>query len=435
MVPSKVKAFSSLVTLFALLLAACAPAATPTPAPTRPPAATQAPTPAASPAAKFECKDPLGCVDIAPGQPIHIAYMLVVSGENASLGIDEKRGVEIAIDDRGGKLLDHPIQLTGEDTGCSAEGGQTAAQKVAADKTIVGIVGTTCSSEARAAAPILDKAGLVMISPSNTAPDLTDPAKHLPVYLRTAHNDKVQGRVAAEFAFNQLKVKTAATIHDGSIYADQLQQIFAQEFKKLGGTVTAQEAVQKGDTDMRPVLTKIAAGKPEIIYYPIFMPEGGYITQQARQVSGLENTKLMSADGLFSTDFLKVGKDVVGVYLSSPDFTAFPAAYKDFVGKYQKKYGEKPISVYHAHAYDAAAMLFAAIEKVAVKDPDGTLHIPRKALRDALYATKDFKGLTGNLTCDQYGDCADPHIGVYQITQENVTKGELPSTPIWRPGM
>lgn len=274
-----------------------------------------------------------------------------------------------------------------------------------------------------------------MISPSNTAPDLTDPAKHLPVYLRTAHNDKVQGRVAAEFAYNQLKVKSAATIHDGSIYADQLQQIFAQEFKKLGGTVTAQEAVQKGDTDMRPVLTKIAAGKPEIIYYPIFMPEGGYITQQAHQVSGLENTKLMSADGLFSTDFLKVGKDVVGVYLSSPDFTAFPAGYKDFVAKYQKKYGEKPISVYHAHAYDAAAMLFAAIEKVAVKDADGTVHIPRKALRDALYATKDFKGLTGNLTCDQYGDCADPHIGVYQITEENVTKGELPSTPIWRPGM
>ena len=69
--------------------------------------------------------------------------------------------------------------------------------------------------------------------------------------------------MAAEFAFKQLKVKRAATIHDGSIYAEQLQAVFAETFKKLGGTITSQEAVAPTDTDMRPVLTKIATGKPE----------------------------------------------------------------------------------------------------------------------------------------------------------------------------
>ena len=78
---------------------------------------------------KFECTDAIGCVDVAPGDPIHIAYMLTISGATAYLGEDSKGAVEIAVDDRGGKLLDHDISLTGEDSGCSAEGGQTAATK------------------------------------------------------------------------------------------------------------------------------------------------------------------------------------------------------------------------------------------------------------------------------------------------------------------
>jgi branched-chain amino acid transport system substrate-binding protein len=145
----------------------------------------------------FVCEDAIGCIEIKPGEPIHIAYALVVNGPDASLGIDSRRGIELAIDDKGATLLDHPIELTGEDTACNAEGGQAAATKLAADPTIVGIIGTNCSAEARAAAPILSDAGFTMISPSNTAPDLTDPAKHVAGYARTAHNDKVQGAVAA----------------------------------------------------------------------------------------------------------------------------------------------------------------------------------------------------------------------------------------------
>jgi branched-chain amino acid transport system substrate-binding protein len=173
--------------------------------------------------------------------------------------------------------------------------------------------------------------------------------------------------------------------------------------------------VQPTDTDMHSVLTKIAAAKPEIIYYPIFIAAGGFVTAQAKEVAGLENVKLMGADGLFSPAFLKAaGQAVVGFYQSSPDFSAFASGYQDFLAKHQKKYNEKPLSAFHAHAYDAANMIFAAIEKVAVKDTDGTLHIGRQALRDALFATKDFKGLTGTLTCTPTGDCSDPKIAVYQ---------------------
>ncbi len=386
---------------------------------------------------EFKVEDLIGVVKINPGESIHIAAWMVVAGPDASLGTDTKRGIEIAIEEKGRKILGFPIKLTVQDTGCNAEGGQAAATKLAADPTIIAAIGSSCSSEARPGAPILWKAGITTVSPSATSPDLTDPTKRgreFEGFLRTAHNDKVQGAIAAEFAWKQLKVKRAATIHDGSIYAEKLQAIFSETFKKWGGTITSQEAVAPTDTDMRPVLTKIATGKPEFIYYPVFIAAGGHITRQVKEVKGLEKAALMGADGIFSPDFYKAaGERAMGMYHSSPDFSAFGEGYKTFLEKHQKKYGEKPIAPFHAHAYDAAIMIFSAIEKVAKKGPDGTLYIGRKALKDALYATKNLKGLTGNLTCDQYGDCADPRIAIYITKAENIKKLEMPEKPFWTP--
>jgi branched-chain amino acid transport system substrate-binding protein len=368
-------------------------------------------------------------VKIAKGASLTIAYWLVVAGPDASLGIDSRRGIEIAIDDKGGKLLGHSIKLIGEDTGCNAEGGVTAATKLSANKAIVAAIGSNCSSEAVPGAPILWKAGLVTVSPSNTAPKLTAPDRgpDFGGYLRTAHNDSVQGRVAAEFAVKVLKIKKAATIHDGSPYAEGLANVFGDVFTRLAGagSLVAREAISPTDTDMRPVLTKIAVGKPEIIYYPIFTSAAGHVTRQAKEVSGLANVKLMGADGMFSADFLKAAGDgAKGMYLSSPDLSpeALGPAYKVFQDKHQKKYGEKPLSAFHAHAYDAAMMIFAALEKVAKKDAAGNTYVGRQALRDALFATKNFKGLTGTLTCNRFGDCADPKIAVYQVVSADPAK-------------
>lgn len=372
----------------------------------------------AAEAATGACDDALGCVTVAAGDPIRIASALVIAGPNESLGTDSQHGVEIAIKDRG-DVAGHPVELQAEDDGCSAEGGQTAATKIASDPTIVAVVGHSCSSSCTPAAPIYNDAGLTMISPSCTAPALTGQTSHVPSFLRTAHNDNIQGKVMAEFVWNELKLKTAATIHDGSPYAEQLQQVFADEFKKLGGTITAQEAVNVGDTDMRPVLTSIATGKPEFLYYPIFIAEGGFITAQAKEVAGLEKTILAGADAMLSPDFLKAaGGAAEGMYASGPDLAFTGDAYSKFVTTYEAEFGSKPISVFHAHAYDAANMIFDAIEKVAKTDADGNTVIGRQALRDALYATKDFNGITGKLTCNENGDCANPKIAVNEIKDE-----------------
>jgi branched-chain amino acid transport system substrate-binding protein len=365
----------------------------------------------------YVCTDALGCVDIGPSDPIHIAYALVIAGPDETLGIDSRNGAEVAIAMKG-QVLGHDIKFTGEDDGCSAEGGQAAGTKLAADPTIVAIIGTSCSSAARVAMPLISQAGMVMISASNTAVDLTvaGNANNYPGYLRTAHSDSVQGAAAAKFAYEKMGVRKAATIHDGSMYADQLQQVFAKSFKEMGGTITTTEAVDPNQTDFKSVLTSVAATGPEFIYYPIFVKAGSLITRQAKETPGLEGVYLMGADGMFSPDVVEGAGDAVeGLYVSSPDLAAFGADYAAvFLPKYNEMFGTDPISIFHAHAFDAANIIFAAIEKVAVKDADGTLHIGRQALRDAMYATKDFKGLTGNLTCTPTGDCADPKIAVYQ---------------------
>jgi branched-chain amino acid transport system substrate-binding protein len=380
-----------------------------------------------------ECEDAIGCVEIAEGEPIRIAYMLTISGATAFLGEDSRGAIEIAIEDRGGELLGHEIELIGEDSLCSAEGGQTAAQKVAADTQVVGIIGTNCSSSATAALPIISEAGLVLISPSNTAPALTDPeGTWQPGYYRTAHNDLFQGRVAAEYAYNELGARTAATIHDGSPYADGLQGVFAERFQELGGTITFQGAVNVGDTDMRPILTSVAADSPEVLYFPIFEPEGNFIAAQSKEIPGLENTTLFGADGLLVEGFpANTGPAAVGMYLSGPFVEG--GAYDELLAKWDAKFGGPPPSGFHGHAYDATNILLDAIEEVALEG-GGTVLIPRQALRDAITATAGFAGVTGTLTCNENGDCATGEaLGIYELTDAEVSGGNWPPTAVWTP--
>ncbi len=377
---------------------------------------------------KLECTDELGCVEIAEGDPIMLASSLVISGPNTQLGLDSQWGVEIAIKyaNEDGGVLGHTIELQAEDDGCNAEGGQASAQKVVSNPDIVALIGTSCSGAGVPASEIISEAGYVMVSPSNTAPVLTDSATHGAGYLRTAHNDKVQGRAMAEFAYNELGLRTAAAIHDGDPYTEGLASVFRAAFEELGGEVVAFEAVTPDATDLTPVLTTIAAaGPPEFLYYPVFIELGANITKQSQEVDGLNNVVLAAADGVQSPDFIAAAGDAAeGMYASGPDLGFGNDLYKKFLATYKEDYGTEPTAPFHAHAYDATSIILAAIEKVAVQGDDGSLMIGRQALREALFATSNFAGVTGTLTCDANGDCADP-----QITVNEVQNGEF--VPIW----
>ena len=370
----------------------------------------------------FECTDPIGCVEVAPDNPIKIGVLQVLSGDLQLYGLDNLRSVELAVEDRGGELLGHPIDLKTEDSLCSKEGGTTAASKIVADPQIVAIIGPTCSGAAASAIEVMSESGLVMISGSSSAPSLTSVGGERgsdwqPGFLRTAQNDALSGRAAATFAFEVLGVTKAATIDDGDPYTRGLADTFQQVFTELGGEIVLAAVVNKGDTNMQPVLTAVARSEAELVFFPVFQPEGDYIVLHAREVEGLENITLMSAEGLYQDSFIEtVDQAGVGLHLVIPTTPEGPA-YDAFVSKYEAKYEEAPTQIYYTHTYDAANMLLNAIDAVALEDGkvDGTLHIGRQALRDALYATAGYQGLTGSLTCDEYGDCGVARFQVIRL--------------------
>jgi len=398
-------------------------------------------------AAVSGCSDPLGCVQIAPGEPLHIAYLLSTTGPTADLGQDALGGVQIAIDDRRGSLLGRPILLTGEDTDCSAEGGLAAAVRLQLmpDPSLIGIIGTSCSASMTAAMGAVSDAGLTVISPSNTAISLTqEGGGWRPGYFRTAYNDLLQAKMAAEYARSILGLRRAATIHDGSIYGDELQAQFARDFRDLGGTITYQGQIDPTDTDLGGVIDAAAASLPELLYFPVFEPQGSLLVQQAKDNFGLIGTFLMGADALFLDSFPEsAGTDAVGMFLSGPNVAG--PAYDEFLQKWSDKFGAPPPGGFHAFAYDATNILLDAIERTAGQGPDGTLYIGRQALRDAVQATSGFPGLTGLLDCGDkdlgeaglsHGDCAAGQaLAVYVINFMEVNEGKWPPNVAWTPGL
>lgn len=395
--------------------------------------------------AQDACEDELGCVVIGADDPIVIGSMLTVSGPTAFLGNDSLGGIELAILLRDGMSMDREIELVEEDSLCSAEGGQQAAQRIAADESMLGVIGTSCSSAGVAALPIISEAGLLMISPTNTGPVLTNASEeeggvYQAGYFRTAHNDLFQGRIAAEFIYNQLGSMTLATVHDGSPYADGLQAVMAEVFTDLGGETVFQGAVNVGDTDMTAILTEIATFAPDVLYFPLFEPESNFMAAQAREIPGLENTILMGADASFADSFPEnTGDAAIGMYFSSPFVSPEDTEYADFLALWDEEIGGVPPSGFHAHAYDATNILLDAIEATAVEDADGNLVVGRQALRDAVAATEMFDGLTGVLTCQEEspfaGDCATGEaLAIFQITEAEVNDNNWPPPVVFLPG-
>jgi branched-chain amino acid transport system substrate-binding protein len=367
---------------------------------------------------------PLGAVELEAGEDIQIRSVQAIAGPVAYLGIPNQRGTQFAIDDFG-PIKGHNVSLgTPLDDLCSAEGGQAAGQTVVADESVVGVIGTSCSGAAGAMAPLISAAGMVMISPSNTNPTLTSDlvgnpgTDYQPGYYRTAHNDLFQGAGVARFVYDDLGLRKVAAIHDGDPYTDGLATAFANSFEVLGGEVVVYTAVNKDDTDMTGVLTEVAQGAPEAIFFPIFQPAGDFIIQQVRGVSGLEDVVMIGADGLLVSDFLTL-PETTGMYFSGPDLrfgvnaSATGVTADDFLSRYQADFGEAPSAAFWAHSYDATVMLLTAIDNVAV-EIDGTLYIDRQALRDELNKTTDFPGIIGLITCDDFGDCGAQRISVVE---------------------
>ena len=365
----------------------------------------------------------LGVVEVEEGDAIQIRSLEAITGDVAFFGLPIDRATKLAVDDYG------PIHGFDVDVGtslddlCSNDGGQAAAQTIVADEDVIGVIGTSCSGAAVAAAPLITAANMVLISGGNTSPALTSdlagtPGENYSVgYYRTAHNDLYQGAAMAKFVYGELGIDTAAAIHDGDPYTEGLARAFADAFEAEGGTVTGFTGINKEDTDMVPALTEIAAGSPGALFFPIFQPAGDFVADQAPGVPGLEGTVLLAADGLLNTNYLSLPQ-TEGMYFSGPDqrfgenvneSTGKNA--NDFLAAYEELYGEKPAAPFWAHGYDATTLLLDAISAASWVE-DGSLMIDRAGIREHLNGVRGYSGLIGTINCDDFGDCGAARITV-----------------------
>ena len=373
---------------------------------------------------------PLGSVEVGKGEAVQLRSLLSITGA-PSLGGTSRRGVELAVRDFG-DIRGRAIEL-GEslDSMCSPEGGRAGAEQISADPQVVGVVGTSCSAAAVAASPIISEAGLVMIAPSNTSPLLTsdlagnaNPNYH-PGYFRVSNNDLYQARVVADFAYGKLGLRRMVAVDDGDPYTTALVSAFAEDLRAFGGEIAATARIDKGDADMTDVLAEFASAEPDGIFFPLFPAEGTPFAEQARAFDGLEDATLITGAALLVSEFLGTPQSE-GVYFAGPE-SDLGANVNAETGKnadeilaaYEAAYGGFPTSPYWAYAYDATTLLLSAIESVAVEE-GGKLYVDRAALREELGATAGFQGLTGALTCDDFGDCGTRRVNIYHHTDSSI---------------
>ena len=386
---------------------------------------------------------PLGAVTVQPGEAIRVR-MLLSATVAPTLWDVSRAGAGFAVEDMG-PILGREVELgDAVDTSCSPAGGRAGALGIVGDPQVAGVIGTNCSAAAVAASPVISDAGLVMISPSNTSPRLTSnlggnasPDYH-PGYFRVSSNDLHQARALSDFVYNQLQLRSVATLHDGDPYTSALVEAFADAFTSLGGGVPVQAEIEKGETDMTDVLAEFAAGGPDAIFFPLFVTEGSAFAAQARAFDGLEGTTLISAAALLVSAFLETPQSE-GMYFAGPE-ADFRANVNELTGRngaqvleaYEADRGGFPGSPYWAHAYDATTILLSAIESVAVEEGD-VLHIDRDALRTALHATA-IDGLVGRVACDRFGDCGTGRMNIYQHADRNITDvSRLPVVFVYNP--
>jgi branched-chain amino acid transport system substrate-binding protein len=364
---------------------------------------------------------------VLPGDELLVGTALAITGPDAAIGLDAQYGAQVALNLRGGEVMGHDVELRNEDERCAADGGTSAAAELAPQEALVGVIGTTCSEAAVTAAQVLGEKGIMLVSPSNTAPNLTSRNGDRPFYARIARSAAAQAIAAAQLACSELAVATAATLHDGSEFSARLEAVFADTFaSECEGTITSRQAVAPGAEDFAGPLGAIAVSNdgspPELLFNAIASSQAPAVMRQATATAGLEELFLVGlrdgADGRQDPYPIDAADDTLeGIYLVGADRSLSGDFYDSiFLAEYRVVSGvDEPLAAAHGEAYDAANLLLDAVEEVAVSD-GGTLYIPRSALRDALLRTSGYRGLTGELACRPTGECSRQSALVWQVS-------------------
>jgi len=352
------------------------------------------------------------CADV-----VKLVSSLPQTGSSAQQSQSTINGIQMAIDEVGGKVAGFDVVLEPMDDASPERGAWDPALEAAnADKAIrdldvVAYIGTLNSGSAKISMPKLNAAGLAMVSPANTWPGLTkpgvgeanEPAVYRPsgkvTFFRVMPADDLQGKVAAEWA-KELGARKVFLLHDKELYGKGIATIFQKTAEGIGLPVAGFEGIDPRASNYRAIVTKIRQTGADLVFY------GGTVQSNAGQLvkdlrtGGLKTCKFMVPDACFERSFIEAaGPQNVNndTYIT---FGGVPPAQltgkgKAFYEAYKAKYGNEPEG-YAVYGYEAAKVVLTAVERAGSKD--------RAAIIEQIAAVRDFDGALGKWSFDENGD-------------------------------
>ncbi|QGU95667.1 ABC transporter substrate-binding protein [Clostridium bovifaecis] len=346
---------------------------------------------------------------------IKVGLNFELSGNVATYGQGLVQGIELAFEEinKAGGVLGKQVEAIKVDNKSESAESANVATKLATRDKVVAILGPATSGNTKGAAPVAVQNKVPLISASATADDVTvdQNGKVREFIFKTCFSDSFQGVIMANFAYQDLGKKNAVLLVDNaSDYSKGLSKSFKETFEKFGGKILSEEAYQSKETNFKAVLTNIKGLNPDVIYLPGYYEEVGLIVKQAREL-GI-NVPILGGDGYESPKLAELaGKTALNeVYFTnhysskdnSPEVVKFQKAFKD-------KYNKEP-DAFNALGYDLAYFYADALKRAGEADPI--------KLKEAIAATKDFKGITGTISIDEN------HNPVKSITILQMKNGE-----------
>lgn len=310
-----------------------------------------------------------GCYKSEPAgesSTIRIAAIAPTTGSQAETGQDLINGIKMAVDERNAKggLLGKKVELVVFDDAADPKEAVSVAHKITSDPSIVGVVGHMNSGTTKPATPIYNQAGLPVVMPVPTNPEITKQGFNN--LFRIPPTDLDQGTDVAKYALNQLGKKRFAIIHDSTAYGQPLAEVVRKTVQDAGGQVVSFDGITEGDKDFRAVLTKIKGANPDVLFFGGIYNEGGLIAKQAKDL-GLD-VPFLAADGTYSDKFVQLaGPAAEGAVMSfiAPDAKSNDNT-RTFADKFRQQYGG--IKAFAPLGYDAANVLMAGIERAGKPD-------------------------------------------------------------------
>jgi branched-chain amino acid transport system substrate-binding protein len=354
---------------------------------------------------------------------VKIGVIAPLTGNLSELGLGIKNSVDLAVRQANekGTVPGYEIVLAAEDDTADPATGANAANKVASDPQVGGVVGTLNSSVAQSVAPVLAKANITQISPANTNPTLTRgpkpddaPQRVWPTYFRTATTDAFQGPFAADYALGDGGFKSAFVIHDKKTYGQGLAETFSNRFEEKGGTIAGTETVNENDRDFGAVVTQVNNSNADLVYYGGEYPAAGPLAAQLKE-RGFKGP-LMGGDGIYASDFFKgAGDKAEGTLATSigEPVDQLESA-KQFVADYEAAGFKEGFSAYGGQSYDAANIIIQGFAKALPNA--ASVEAARPQIVEAVGATQGYAGVTGEHSFDEYGDTSNRALTVYKAT-------------------